>query len=68
MCEAKHFFAGQGLGKNLLGRVGWGESENPRSGAKKRVNFVIGRFIMPSGVFRKENIASSIFKRVTSCT
>ena len=23
---------------------------------------------MPSGVFIKENIASSIFKRVTSCT
>ena len=59
--------------------MGRGESENPRGGAKKRVNpqiqkfdkicvFAIGRFVMPSGVFIKENIASSIFKRSTRYT
>ena len=62
--------------------MGRGERENPRGGpgrgekARKSTDpkirqkcvFAIGRFVMPSGVFIKENIASSIFKRVTSCT
>ena len=77
MCRAEYFSAGRGKGKNLRG-----ESENLRGdpGRSEKVSkstdpkirqkcvFAIGRFVMPSGVFIKENIASSIFKRVTSCT
>ena len=82
MCGAEHFSAGRGGARGKIrgagregksaGRSGAGRGEKARKSTDPKIRqkcvFAIGRFVMPSGVFIKENIASSIFKRVTSCT
>ena len=82
MCGAGHFSAGRGGARVKIRGAEWGGARVKICGAgrgkktrkstdpkiRQKCVFAIGRFVMRSGVFKKENIASSFFKRVISCT